>query len=208
MVDYSRAAIAIILEDLKKWSKCFKIGFSIFTLVYFIYSFVMEKGNLYVNIVLITLYAIYTIFEPATYKKDMKKVKKIFSRSYKWSKLLIKAFTLGSMLYGIYVASSKVDGISIILATLMIIIWVLQVLLEILIVVIEPKVKLVIAGVLSDVKPVVTAINIFKKDDIVLPLNEYEKEIAILNKKITQMRPVKPKKKLALPNPMSIFKKK
>ena len=38
MFDYSRAAIAIILEDIKKWSKIFKIVFSIFTLLYLSYS--------------------------------------------------------------------------------------------------------------------------------------------------------------------------
>lgn len=34
MLDYPKTAITIILEDLKKRSNAFKIGFSIFTLIY------------------------------------------------------------------------------------------------------------------------------------------------------------------------------
>lgn len=196
MVDYSKAAIKIILDDLKKWSKIFKIGFSIFTLVYFIYTFVMEKGNIYVNVVLISLYVIYTLFELITYKKAIKKTKKIIARGYKWLKLLIKAFTLSSTLYGIYVATSNVDGISIILATLMIIVWILQVLLEIIVLVIEPKVKLVIAGVLTDAKPIINMHNFFtkKEKDWIINYEEYKKEIDILSIRVEETKKVKVKK--------------
>lgn len=195
MVDYSKAAIKIILDDLKKWSKIFKIGFSIFTLVYFVYTFVMEKGNIYVNIVLISLYVVYTLFELITYKKAIKKAKKIIARSYKWLKLFIKAFTLSSTLYGIYVATSNVDGISIILATLMIIVWILQVLLEIIVLVIEPKVKLIIAGVLTDAKPIINMHNFFtkKEKDWIINYEEYKKEIEILSKRVEETEKVKVK---------------
>lgn len=199
MLDYSKTAIKIILEDFKKWSKVFKIGFSIFTLVYLIYSLVMEKGSLYVNIILISLYVLYTLFELITYKKTIKKTKKIIAKSYKWANLLIKAFTLGTTLYGIYVAASNVDGISIILAILTIIIWVLQVLLELIILVIEPKLKLVVAGVLTDAKPIINTHNLFasKEKDWIVNYDDYKKEIEILGNKITETKKRKNKKKHA-----------
>lgn len=200
MVDYSRAAIAIVLEDLKKWSRSFKIIFSIFTLLYLSYVILVEEGNIYVNIVLLGLYVIYTVFELLTFKKSMKKLKKIVVRSYKWSKLVVRGFTLCSMMYGIYVAASNIDAISIILATLTIILWVLEVLLEVLIFVIEPKVKLVIAGVLTDARPIINTYNFFKKKDGEININydEYKKEIAILEKRIGEVKPVKEKKKSLL----------
>ena len=177
MVDYSRAAIAIVVEDLKKWSRSFKIVFSIFTLLYLSYVILVEEGNLYVNIVLLGLYVIYTVFELLTFNKSMKKIKKIVVRSYKWSKLVVRGFTLCSMMYGIYVAATNVDAISIILATLTIILWVLEVLLEVLIFVIEPKVKLIIAGVLTDAKPIINTYNFFRKKDgeIIINYDEYKK---------------------------------
>lgn len=196
MVDYSRAAISIVLEDLKKWSRSFKIVFSIFTLIYLSYVIIVEEGNFYVNVVLLGLFIIYTLFELFTLNKSMKKTKKIVARSYKWSKLAIRAFTLCSMMYGIYVAAANIDAISIIFATLMIILWVLEVLLEVLIFVIEPKVKLVIAGVLTDAKPIINTYNFFKKKDgeIIINYDEYKKELAILEKKVEENRPIKVKK--------------
>ena len=196
MVDYSKAAISIVLEDLKKWSRSFKIVFSIFTLIYLSYAIIVEEGNFYVNVVLLGMFIIYTLFELFTINKSMKKTKKIIARSYKWSKLAVRAFTLCSMMYGIYVAAANIDAISIIFATLMIILWVLEVLLEVLIFVIEPKVKLVIAGVLTDAKPIINTYNFFKKKDgeIFVNYDEYKKELAILEKRVQENRPVKPKK--------------
>ena len=210
MIDYSKVAFAMVFEDLKKWSKGFKIGFNIFTILYFAYVFLLEKGNFYVNIVLVSLYVIYTIFELATIKKDMKKTKVIVARSYKWSKLLIKAFTLGSSLYGIYIASTDADGLTIVISTLMIILWIIQVLLEIVIVVMEPKVRLIIAGVLGDLKPHVDRINVVIKNDIQLPIAEYQKEIDRLSEEVAKLRAtkVKPKKKIIIQNPFKFIGKK
>ena len=210
MIDYSKVAFAMVFEDLKKWSKGFKIGFNIFTILYFAYVFLLEKGNFYVNIVLVSLYVIYTIFELATLNKEMKKTKVIVARSYKWSKLLIKAFTLGSSLYGIYLASTEADGLSIIISTLMIILWIIQVLLEIVIVVMEPKVRLLIAGVLGDLNPHVERFNSLFKTHAQLPMDEYQKELNKLEDGVAKLRAakVKPKKKIVIKNPFKMLVKK
>jgi hypothetical protein len=210
MLDHSKAALALIQEDLKKWTKVFKIVFSIFSLLYLSYSFLVKNGNFYVNIILISLYSIYTFFELLTYKKDMKKVKKIIARSYKWSTLFLKAFTLGTLLYGIYVGTRNVDGISMILTTLMIILWTLQVLLEILVTIIEPRIKLFTAGIMADLKPVANVINFVKKDTFNVDLEGYKKELEILDKKVVEMKPPKDKKKFMLINriKLPIFNKK
>lgn len=196
MFDYSKAAIVIILDDFKRWTKIFKIVFSVFTLIYFVYNLIKGNGNIIVNITLLSLYVAYTVFEIVTYNRISKKTKKKIARGYKWSKLSIKAFTLGSMLYGMYVAASSIDGISIILATLTIIIWVLQVLLEVIILVIEPKVKLITAGVLTDAKPYTGPLRfILKKEkDWEISLDEYKKELDILSKRVVITE--KPKSKM------------
>ena len=210
MIDYSKVAFAMVFEDLKKWSKGFKIGFNVFTILYFAYVFLLEKGSFYVNIVLVSLYVIYTIFELATIKKDMKKTKVIVARSYKWSKLLIKAFTLGSSLYGIYIASTDADGLTIVISTLMIILWIIQVLLEIVIVVMEPKVRLIIAGVLGDLNPHVERFNNLFKTHAQLPMDEYRKELDKLEDGVVKLRAakIKPKKKLIIKNPFKLIGKK
>ena len=150
MFKYTKEAINLIIEDFKKYMNIFKYGSLIFTVAYFIYAISMRTGNLIANIVLASLFVAYTIFDFVTSKKEIKEAKRIVKRSYKWSKLLIKTFTLGAMLYGIYTATTNVSAISTILATLMIILWVLQVLLEIVVEVIEDKVNLVIEAFKED----------------------------------------------------------
>ena len=120
-------------------------------------------------------------------------MKKRVKKTYKWLKLVIKAFTLSSMLYGIYVASNKIDGITIILATLMIITWVLQLLFEIVIQIFEDKKDLLVAGWNKDIdnlKKPVTAVNNFikrvKGQEIVEIDNIDNKEIKILERKINK----------------------
>ena len=151
MFKYTKEAINLIVEDFKKYMNIFKYGSLIFTVAYFIYAISMRTGNLIANIVLASLFVAYTIFDFVTSKKEIKEAKRIVKRGYKWSKLLIKTFTLGAMLYGIYTATTNVSAISTILATLMIILWVLQVLLEIVVEVIEDKVNIVIEAFKEDI---------------------------------------------------------
>lgn len=184
MFHYSMTAGKLILEDLKRLGNRFKIFFSVFTLTYLIYCLVMRVGIFYLNLALLVLYVIYTVFQIITYKRDNKRVKRRVARTYKWARLLLKTLTLASTLYGIYIASASVDGISLILATLTIIMWVLQVLFEILIIVIEPRIRLLSVGVMEDVRPVVTALKKMHLSDNDWDYEAYQKERDILERRI------------------------
>lgn len=130
------------------------------------------------------LYVAYTVFQLVTLKRNNKKLKKRVARTYKWARLLLKALTLASTLYGIYIASTAVDGISLILATLTIIIWVIQVLLEVLTIVIEPKIRLLTAGLVEDTKTIVPALNKMHIIEFKLDPDNYKKEIAIIEERV------------------------
>ena len=193
MLKYSLAAGNLILEDLKKWNKRLKIIFALFTLVYLVCCIIMEIGMPYINIPLLALFAIYTIFKLITYKRNNVKAEKAITKTYKLATLALKTFTLASTLYGIYIATISINGISIILATLSIIIWVLQVLLEILIAFAEPKIRLLIAGIMEDFKPIVNAHNLLhtKENDWLFDYNSYKKEYCKLDEKIKNDQSVK-----------------
>ena len=140
-----------ILNDFKKLCKIFKYGSLVFTAVYFIVALILQIGNVIANSILATLFVAYTIFDFVASKKNIKKTKKIVKRSYKWVKIAIRAFTLASMIYGIYIATTAVSAISIIIATLTIIMWVLQVMIEIVIEVIEDKWELLYQSIQKDI---------------------------------------------------------
>ena len=164
MLKYTLAAKDKILNDFNKFSVIFKYSSLIYTLGYFIYVLATDKGIFWVNVVLASLFTLYTIFEFMTYKKQIRTMKKVVKRSYAAVRLLLKGFTLATSIYSIYMASTNVTPISIILATLMIILWLLQVLFEIILIVLEEEVEFLVAAVHEDIlKPISKVTNVWAK---------------------------------------------
>lgn len=187
MFKYTIATFGKIVEDFKRCVSFFKNVSLFFTSVYFIYALINKTGNFYANIVLATLFVAYTIFEIATRGKNMKSTRKTVKKGYKWTKILIKAFTVGAMLYGFYTATAQATPISIILATLMVILWVLQLLFLIICNVIESKYELFKVAIKEDVKRLKP---FGKKDD-----EEKPKEIVMLDEQIERVEKEKQEKR-------------
>ena len=193
MFKYTRTAIDIIISDIKKFSTIFNYGSLIFTSAYFIYALVTKTGNFIANIILASLFVGYTIFYFITRSMEMKTAKKVVKRSYKWIKIVIKTFTLGAMIYGIYTATTNVTPISIILATLMIILYVLQILLELACEIVEDKKDLLVEAVAKDMEIVtrpVSAVGNFVKrikgEEVVIEEKEPSRELKILEKRMAK----------------------
>ena len=165
MFNYTRASIGIILDDIKRYHRAFKFGSLIFTLAYFSYALAASVGHIAANIFLVSLYLSYFVFEIVTRDTDLKKTRRAIRRSYRVTRITVNAVSLAIMLYGIYTATTSIEPISIILATLMIISWVLQLLLAITVEIVESKVDLLVAGWnkdMEDLKPKNIIGNVFK----------------------------------------------
>ena len=193
MFKYTRTAIDIIITDIKKFATIFNYGSLIFTSAYFIYALVTKTGNFIANIILASLFVAYTIFYFVTKSMEMKTAKKVVKRSYKWIKIIIKTFTLGAMIYGIYTTTTNVTPISIILATLMIIMYVLQILLELACEIVEDKKDLLVEAVAKDMeivtKPVSAVGNFVKRmkgEEIDVEEKEPSRELKILEKRMAK----------------------
>lgn len=166
MFKYTKAAVRMIIEDIKRYAKIFQYGSSVFIVIYYVYAFITQKGNIIANAILASLFVAYTIFVFFFAKHKNKKIQRIIRRSYKWINLGIKAFTLGVMIYGIYMATTDVTPINTILASLMIFLWVMQVLLELIIKIVQDKSDLFIAAWTKDLEnmnPKKTVKKIFDK---------------------------------------------
>ena len=198
MFKYTREAFIILKEDLTKYKRIFKVLSLIFTSSYFIYALISQIGIFAVNIVLASLFVLYTLFELITINKNIKLAKRVVKRVYKWINISIRSFTLGSMLYGIYTATTNVSAISTIIATLMIILWVIQVLFELVVEIIENKIDLFDKAFKQDVddikrtifKPVTAVSNVIKrlKGEEIEPIPEKNKTILKLEKRINEKK--------------------
>jgi hypothetical protein len=205
MFKYTREAIEVLKEDFKRYSRVFKVGSLLFTSAYFVWALIAQTGIFAVNIVLASLFVSYTIFELVINATGHKGAKVFVKRTYKWITLGIRAFTLGSMLYGIYTATTNVSAMSTIIATLMIILWVFQILLEIVVEIIENKIDLFDKAIRQDVedikksvmKPVTAVTNTLKKltGREVEPEPEKHKKILKLDKRIQEREEIKAQEK-------------
>ena len=165
MFKYTWAAFCIIWDELKKWAKFFEVAYAIFMAVYFAYIFIMSVGIVYVNVALLAAYTFYTLFKLLV--KEKNKAKQKATKFYSFFSLALKAITLASSLYAIYIAGSDVNGIAIIVAILSLVVWTLQALIQIVIFVFEPRIELIVSGIGMDLEPLekITKWNINIKDE-------------------------------------------
>ena len=191
MFEYTKSAYKYVSRKIKIYLRLIRILLAIVTIAYFTYALITKIGNFYANIVLASIYLIYLLFQIITIKKDIKPIKRKVRIIYKIIKLSINAFVLGSNIYSIYVTSHAVKPITIIMSTLMIIFWLIQVMLEIVIDIVLPKKDILIAGFYKDIYPYVQKINAYNaklnNDEIIIPLDEYEKEVDLISSDAEQM---------------------
>ena len=151
MFKYTRAAVSMIIADLKLFYKIFRYISHASMIAYFIFAICMDIGFLPINIAMLSLIVVYSIVDLIV---DAKKPRKIIRRSYKWTILALKAVSLSFTIYGLYEAAEKANPVAIILATLMLIFWIIQVTLQIFVDIFEVKMNLFLAALKEDTRPV------------------------------------------------------
>lgn len=198
MFDYTRAAFRKIVDDFKKIDFIRCVLTQGVYIAYLIYTLCIQSGHLAVNIALLTLATAYFLF--FLYMKIygvQKQVKTMVKQAYKWSKRLVKLFNLGITIYGLAVTANHFTPLSLILASLMIVGWVLEILFEVVFKFFLQKAKFIMAGMEADykqvTKPVTTVGNFFKKlsGKEIAPEPEPTKDQVTLNKLVAQERAAK-----------------
>ena len=147
MFKYSRAAIDLIIKDLKRIYRTFKIISFLVMFSYFVFASIVGLGIRWVNIALAAVLLVYQIID---FFVSSKRVKKYARRGYVWIKLTIRAISLGIIIYGIYETAENATPLSIILVTLMIIFWIGQLIFEIILEIFENKRDLFLEAVKAD----------------------------------------------------------
>lgn len=196
MIKYTKAAIDVVIRDIKILSNILKYLTLTLSLAYYICALITQIGNSVVNIVLISLIGCFLIFELITIKIDINKVaKRIIRRIYRWSKLIIKASVLAATLYSLYLTSVTTNGLTIVLSTLTTIFFVIQLIVELLRFLFERYKDLLLDAVKQDIdnfkenasKPVENIVNvtrkIFRKEPVdIYPISKKSKRILKLEK--------------------------
>lgn len=202
MLDYTKAAIKKTIEDFKKIDLVRNIATQVLYLVYLLYAVCVGSGFLPVNIILLTLAAAYfAFFLFVTFRGVKKQIKRTVRTVYGYCKHLLKLFNLGVMIYGISLTAGHVTPVSLLLSSLMIVGWVLQILFEVVFKFFLNRAQFILEGMEADyenlTKPVRTVGNFFKKiaGKEVEEEKEPSKNRLYLDKKVAQERAKKERQK-------------
>lgn len=168
MLDYTKSVFIQTKEDLKKLGFLCSACLQSFQIIYLIYALCIGSGILFANIALLVLSVGYFSFMLYINRYETKKeIRQIFKTVYRWGKRLIKLFTLGVSVYGLFITASEpitVSGVvSIILLVFMLLGWVLDILLEVLTKVVEKRGKLFLDALKMDMEPALKAVNLIQK---------------------------------------------
>ncbi len=146
----TKNALTSTINDFKAIYKTIKVISLIFTFAYLAYVFIAKVGNFWVNVALADVTVLYYVFFVFMVKRQNTPTHKVVKRIYHWAKLLVRAASLGILLYGMAVSPQKTPPLSIILATLTIIVWVLQVIFELICNLLEVHKDYIVASVIAD----------------------------------------------------------
>ena len=149
MFDYTKDYLDLLKRDFKVCDLAFGIINGIVTIAYPIFAMVVKLGNLYINIAVLVLALIYVGMQLIL--GDNKRFK--MNRVYSWLRILLSTISLCINIYSIYVATTNVNGVAIILSTIMTIFWILKVLVNLLYDIIMPRLQTLGLCIVEDCKP-------------------------------------------------------
>lgn len=162
MFKYTKAAINRINADLKRLANLATILMQSVMIIYLVISMIVEQGKLIVNAILALLTLTYFVIFLIHLGKEDKRSKenmRVGSKIYFWSRIIINAFNLASVIYSIYISASNVSPMTYIITPILIILWVGQVALEVIKEYVKNRFILFVDGLEMDFEFVIKPVN-------------------------------------------------
>ena len=157
MFKHTMASVNIIKKELSVFSHLANIISSLFIMGYIIFSIVMDRGLLGVNIALLAVTFINLIVYVIVSLKqtgELKKIRKVEKHIYKLSKICLNAIPLGTVIYSLAVDAGELSQLELVFMPLIILLWVVQVALEITTLYVESRLSLFTDGIKLDLEPI------------------------------------------------------
>ena len=203
MLDYTMSAIEKIKDDFTKLARVLDVTTQIVYIAYLAYTIFAKSGLFIANVILLVLAAAYFGFTLYVYSNEGKKeLKKLIKKLYKYSKRIIKLFTLGVMLYGVWLTAENVTPLSLFFSIAMAAGFIVQILFDVFITLFSRYADLCMEGLKADIenvtKPVRSVGNFFKKlsGGDVEETKEPSKARRLLDKRVGEAREEKKNRKL------------
>ena len=152
-VSNTKTAFQLIIDDFKKYIMILKWVFVAFSVAMLVYSIVHKIGRPEINYSLLGLLLVYSVLDAILRRRENPNPSKKLRIIYAWMKIALNAAAIVSSLYTIYSATiAEVKPISIVLATLSLIMFIIKVFLEITVEILQSKWTLLKNAMLMDAK--------------------------------------------------------
>ncbi len=149
----TKTALQLIVEDFRRYILILKWVFLGFSFATIIYSLIAGIGNLIINFILLGVLVLYALLDTIFRLKQKPDPTRKLRVIYAWTRIALNAAALVSSLYAIYSATiHEIKPISIVLATLSLIMFILKVLTEICLEIFQSKWTLLKNAMIMDAK--------------------------------------------------------
>ena len=149
----TKTALQLIAEDFKRIVVILKWIFLLFSFATIIYSIVTKTGNLIINCCLLGVLVIYALLDTVLRIKQKPDPTRKVRLVYAWTRIALNAAAIASSLYTLYSATAAdIKPISIVLATLSLVMFILKVLTEICFEIFQSKWTLLKTAMIMDAK--------------------------------------------------------
>lgn len=204
MFDYTKTAVNKIKEDFKRLIFFLQTATQVLGIVYLLYSLVANIINpswkLWITIPLLlialTAFAFFLLEKRKYVQKTVKKISKYCTRG-------VKFLSLAITMYGLFSATNNVNPADVIFTALLFVVWLLQVVFDILSHLIGTRIDMFVAALEADVeevkRPVEAVGNFFKKmsGKEIEPPKEKSKQRIWLDEQVSQSRQERAERKKA-----------
>lgn len=202
MLDYTKVALNQIEKDVKTIAFISSVVTQLVYIAYLVYTLFSKTGAFAVNIVLLVLSVAYFAFYIYATQQELKeKIKKTVYLICKRCKQFIRVYTLGVMIYGLYLTADNAKPASVVFAVLMVLGFFGDILFELFTKYFISRSHMLLEAMKADfedaTKPVRSVGNFFKKITGHETIEEDpSKERQFLNERVGQVRVERKNKRL------------
>lgn len=157
MFDHTRASVDHILMELRRFVFGFRITVQSVYIVYLLFAIFVPMGNLAVNIVLLAIgvgYLIFTLIFDLGEERRERQTRVTVRRWVNYTKLVLKAYALGVVIYTAVISLSHATPISLLMPALTSVLFLIQVIFEIVLYYVESRAQLLFDSMTMDLEPI------------------------------------------------------
>ena len=203
MFDYTLFAVQKTYDDFKKFGYAFSVITQILYIAYLTYSIIAQAGRWWIKAIFLAISAGYFLFYLIVHHAKKSRLEKIGRKVVKRSKLVIKLLELVIAFYSIVVTLENATPASVILLASMICFWLLQVVFDIILSILDNRIQLFKESWQADMeemkRPIEGVSNFVKKltGKPIEPKKEKSKQRLWLDEQILATRKEKQESKIA-----------